>query len=165
MKTQVLAGSHQGIYVIRLSGDVRVPEAMALERFAKPIFADAGFQGLLIDATLAESLDSTTLGVLARCALEVQRLCGVSATLICPNQGLRRLLLNMGFDEVFELIDEASHLDVPVQPIPAGMASDEREACMSVLAAHRVLMELNASNEAAFKDLVAALAAEVNDVA
>jgi hypothetical protein len=84
----------------------------------------------------------------------VQRLQAKIPTLICRSRDIERVLLNMGFDDVFAIVAEANVQDVELVDIPAVV---EQEALQRVIEAHKILMSLNDSNRAAFKSLVDAL--------
>jgi len=84
----------------------------------------------------------------------VQRLQETIPTLICRSKDVERVLLNMGFDDVFAIVAEANVQDFELVDIPDVV---EKETRQRVIDAHKLLMSLNDSNHAAFKSLVEAL--------
>ena len=95
--------------------------------------------------------------MLARLSISVQGLKDKIPTLICRSQDVRRVLLNMGFDDVFAIVADSAVQDVGLVDIPN---VDESQTSERVIEAHKVLMSLNASNRERFKSLVEALEQE-----
>jgi len=54
--------------VIKLNGDVRYTMGCALGDFLNRLFAQTDYDGIIVDLTDAHSIDSTSLGLLARIA-------------------------------------------------------------------------------------------------
>jgi anti-anti-sigma factor len=157
---KILVGDHDGVYVIRFEGDVRVTLCGSFDHYLEQMLHNPGFESVLVDLSGAVGIDSTSLGVLAKLSLGVQEVKGKLPTLVCTSPDIRRILLNMGFDDVFAIVDEDYDTDRSLGELAISndMAIDEMRE--RVIEAHRVLMSLNDENEAAFKDLVTALEAE-----
>ena len=153
-----LVGEHDGVYVLRLTGDVRVTLGAAIDGYLERMFSDEAFQSVLVDLCAAEGIDSTTLGILAKLSLQAERRFHFKPTLLCTRRDLLRQLEVMGFDDIF-VIRQESAASVGLLEVPADRSSDEEER-LRVLEAHRTLMALNADNEKAFAELVHALEAE-----
>ncbi|MEN9464690.1 MAG: hypothetical protein RL217_871 [Pseudomonadota bacterium] len=145
-----------GVHVIRLSGDVRLSQCPALENYVVGLLSHSRFNNLLIDLSQAEGLDSTTLGQLAKISILCRERFGITPTIASPNKSITKLLLSMGFDEVFHIIrdsfvSEGEFCDWVVE------TWDEEEARQQVVSAHRVLMSLNDKNKNEFRELVDSL--------
>ncbi|MEQ8689761.1 MAG: STAS domain-containing protein [Pseudomonadales bacterium] len=163
MSGRILVGDHDGVYVIRFVGDVRVTLSGAFDHYLEAMLHDPQFSSVLVDLDDAVAIDSTSLGGLAKLSISVQERHGKLPTLMCHSADILRVLSNMGFDDIFAIVDgafsEGPHL--AELPIPHDMSqSDMRE---KVIEAHKVLMSLNDTNQAAFKDLVRALEQETKD--
>ena len=154
MSGNILVGACDGNYVLKFSGDIRVGLCGSLDAFCERMLDAADFRGVIVDLAETLAIDSTALGCLARLSLAVQRLQAKIPTLICRSRDIERVLLNMGFDDVFAIVAEANVQDVELVDIPAVV---EQEALQRVIEAHKILMSLNDSNRAAFKSLVDAL--------
>lgn len=154
MSGHILVGACEGNYVLKFSGDIRVGLCGSLDAFCERMLDAADFRSVIVDLAETLAIDSTALGCLARLSLAVQRIQAKIPTLICRSSDIERVLLNMGFDDVFAIVAEASVQDVELVDIPAVV---EQEARQRVIEAHKVLMSLNDSNHAAFKSLVDAL--------
>ena len=153
---KVLAASHDGAYVIRFEGDVRLTLCTTIDDYFEHMYEDPEFFSVWVDLCDAEGLDSTTLGMLAKLALTVKERFGFQPAIYSCNAGINRLIRSMGFQRLFELHDEVCDNpdDVAVVPVVPGSEEQTRD---KVIEAHRILMGLNVTNRARFKDLLAAL--------
>ena len=154
MSGNISVGACDGTYVLKFSGDIRVGLCGALDAFCERMLGAADFRGVIVDLAETLAIDSTALGCLARLSLAVQRLQENIPTLICRSRDIERVLLNMGFEDVFAIVAEANVQGFELVDIPEVV---ERETRQRVIEAHKVLMSLNDSNHSAFKNLVDAL--------
>lgn len=153
-----LAASQDGAYVIRLTGDVRLTLSTTIDEYFQAMYDDPNFVSVWVDLCDVEGIDSTTLGMLAKLALEVKQKFGFVPAIYSSSSGINRLLKSMGFQRLFELHEELCVAPQNVNEIPA-VPGTEQVVKEKVLEAHRVLMNLNEDNRAQFKDLMAILEA------
>ncbi len=156
---RILAADHNGVYLLRFEGDVRVTLCATADDYFNRMYEDPKFKSVLVDLSVTEGIDSTSLGLLARLSIEAKKRFNFVPTLVCRSPDLLRILHSVGFDDVFNIVEET-----PVTPDALGelprMDVCEDELRAQVLDAHRALMSVNASNREAFRDLVAVLEAE-----
>lgn len=147
---------HNGAYILKLVGDVRLDLCTTLDAFIKGMFASTGFVSVMIDLCEAEGLDSTTLGLLAKISIESQKQGFDRPIIFCTNQDLLRLLDSMSFSDVFNIqsiaLQDLSQLDY----LPE-CSGDECEIRDKVIEAHKILANLSRENELKFKNLLEAL--------
>lgn len=143
----------RGVHVIRLIGDVRLNLSSALEQYINEVLARPGFDNVVIDLSQAEGVDSTTLGQLAKISILCREERGITPTIFSPNPGITKILMSMGFDQVFHILDEpfADEADF-CEWVATSLTEDQ--ARDQVISAHRVLMGLNDKNKDAFRELV-----------
>jgi anti-anti-sigma factor len=153
---RILAASHDGAYVIRLEGDVRLTLCTTIDEYFQSMFDDPGFASVWVDLCEAEGIDSTTLGLLAKLALTVSERFGFQPAIYSCDPGINRLLNSMGFQQLFDLREELCGSPEAVDAIPVVQGS-EQAVKEKVIEAHRVLMGLSDENKDRFKDLMAAL--------
>lgn len=156
---QILAGQHDGVYLLRFEGDVRLTLCSAVDRFLDEMFADPQFRSVSVDLSQANGVDSTSLGLMAKLSLRAQERFGFLPSLICSDPDLLRVLHSMGFEDVFEIIEQAPRTATELGALPQ-LDVPEAELRERVLEAHQVLMGLNDGNRVAFRDLVAVLEAD-----
>lgn len=153
---QILVADHQGVYVIKLVGDVRLTLCISFDAFIERMFGDAQFVTVVFDLTEAEAIDSTTLGLMAKISLLAQERFGLVPTLVSNNPSIDRILQTMGFSEIFCIVKEGDASIEGAESLCEDCANEEQVKAR-VLEAHKILVGLNASNQEAFKDLIASL--------
>ncbi len=150
---QILVADHAGVYVIKMLGDVRLTLCISFDQFIDTMFSRADFCDVMFDLSEAEAIDSTTLGLMAKIALQGREEKGITPVIFSNNESINRLLQTMGFQEIFTIV---SDLDAPVQPEQALAmdATEEQQVKEKVIEAHKILMGLNRDNRETFRNLV-----------
>lgn len=156
---RILYAVHDGTYVIKFAGDVRVPLCASLEGFLDRMFSDPALQAVLIDLTKTVAIDSTALGLIAKIAVFLRQRLDKKPVILSTNPDVNRILGSMGFDRVFLILEKEPAPDASLDELPFSEPS-QQELTRHVIDAHRVLMGLNEKNTATFRDLVAALECE-----
>jgi anti-anti-sigma regulatory factor len=153
---RILAASHDGSYVIRLVGDVRLTLCSTIDDYFQHMYEDPNFASVWVDLCEAEGIDSTTLGLLAKLALKIKDKFGFEPAIYSCDPGINRLLKSMAFHRLFDLHEEACSNPENIAEIPTVQGSEE-SVKNKVIEAHRVLMDISEDNRERFKDLVTAL--------
>lgn len=157
MKTgEIEVADKAGVYVIKMSGDVRLNLSLSFDRFITETFAAPDFCSVIFDLSATEALDSTTLGLMAKISLKGRALDMMDPIVISTNPGITKQLENMGFGEILQIVESADIGHTNFKPLPE---SDLDETLMreKVLEAHRQLVELSTKNHETFKDLIQSL--------
>ena len=152
----ILAASHDGAYVIRMTGDVRLTLSTTIDEYFQKMFEDPDFASVWVDLCDAEGIDSTTLGLLAKLALKVKERFGFKPAIYSCDSGINRLLKSMGFQTLFDIHEEVCANPDDISEIPVVPGSEERVK-EKVIEAHRTLMGISDENKARFQDLMSAL--------
>jgi len=145
-----------GTFVLKFVGEVRLTLCSALDATIERIFGAGNFQAIVIDLTETSSIDSTTLGLLAKLSILSRQKVGLLPALVTTNPDITRLLDSMGFDQVFNILGGPVPCPNCLSDLPPQDVSEEQVRA-KVLEAHRILMGLNEHNREAFRDLVTAL--------
>lgn len=140
-------------HVIRLSGDVRLNLCTTLDRYVNEVLKGTDYNNVIVDLGQADGLDSTTLGQIAKIAIISRERFGIVPTISSPDPGITRILLSMGFDSVFHIVDNAISDQAEFREWAVD-SLDEDDAREQVISAHKVLMSLNDKNEEEFRHLV-----------
>ena len=159
MMSKILFAEKDGVFVLKFVGDVRVTLGPTISTFLDNIGRCESLRSVIIDLTKTQGIDSTTLGMLAKISLRTQEAFGKMPTVISTNDDITRLLLSVGFDEVFILVTEEITTEAALLELPQEIVS-EANLREQVLEAHQVLMSLNDQNKVEFQDLVEALEQE-----
>lgn len=151
---KVYHACHEGVHVLRYTGDIRYTLSPSLEKFIDRLFARSSPRGFVIDVCAADGIDSTNLGLMAGIANQMRKLKDARVTIVSDRADINELLASMGFDDVFDIVNSGT--DVPPEDEAIPLAAP-RAAALSrtVLRAHRTLMALNETNRELFRDVVA----------
>jgi anti-anti-sigma factor len=143
-------------YVLKFVGEVRLTLCTTLDRHLEQVLVGGGVRHILVDLTETDSIDSTSLGLIAKLAVGAGRLSLEAPTLVSTNEDVTRILFTMGFERIFLLLDTMPTSLVDLKRLPF---VQESEAAVRdrIIEAHKVLMSLNESNRDAFVDLVSTL--------
>ena len=158
MDGRILVAHHDGVYLMKFVGDVRVTLCVTVDSFLDSMFRDKHFNSVVVDLSRTEGIDSTSLGILAKLSIQAQDRFGFIPTLVSTNSDITRLLRSMGFEDVFNIVEEPIEAENQLGELPTRITSEE-DVRQRVLEAHRVLMSLNDANREAFQDLVETLEA------
>lgn len=156
---RILYAVHNGTYVIKLCGDVRVPMCTSLDGFLEKMFADTDLNSVLVDLTRTDTIDSTALGLIAKIAVFLRERRDRKPVILSTNPDVNRVLYSMGFDRVFIILESAVRDDQSLDELPE-VEPSQQELTRSVIEAHRVLMGMNEKNKETFRNLVDALELE-----
>jgi len=154
----ILHADHAGTHYLRLIGDIRYPLAPSFDQFLQNIFATTKPQEFIVDLAATDAIDSTNLGLLVKLA----RFMGKQpVVLFSPREDINQILISMGFDQFFRLVTylpEASTQNAVQIPLTE---TNPTELGQTILEAHRALIEMDARNELAFRDIVRYLEQEI----
>ena len=156
MQGRILVGEHDGVYLIVFEGDVRLTLCTTVDVYLEKMFQDENFKSVLVDLSKTENIDSTSLGLLAKLSIQADKRFHYRPTLISTRADITRILLSMGFDEVFNLVETPLEHKEQLAELPH-LQSSEEGIRQRVLDAHRTLMSMNETNREAFRDLVETL--------
>jgi anti-anti-sigma factor len=150
---QILVADHDGVYVIKMVGDVRLTLCISFDQFIDNMLSQSNFSAVLFDLSDAEAIDSTTLGLMAKISLQGQDRHGVNPVVLSTNPSINRLLETMGFHDIFTIVSE---LQTPIDPAQELVIEVTEESAVKdrVLEAHKILMGLNQENRETFRNLV-----------
>ncbi len=154
---RILYAVHEGTYVLKLEGEVRVPLCASLDVFLERMFMDDHLQGVFIDLSSSSMIDSTTLGLLAKISVFLQKHHKDKAVIFSTQPDVTRVLRSMGFEQVFNLLEKvAANVGQGLSEVPE-VSTSESEMMIKVIDAHRTLMALNEQNVKTFSNLVETL--------
>lgn len=150
---RIIVADQDGTHVIKFIGDIRLTLCPALDQYLDSIFNSSTFKTILIDLTGAQGIDSTTLGMLAKMSIRMKKKMGFVPTLVSTNPNITRVIMSMGFEKVFLMVDHVETTTEPKQELSVGNFS-ELTVQEKVLEAHKTLMGMNKKNHQEFKNLV-----------
>ena len=129
---------------------------LSFDKFIQSMFDDPAFEAVVFDLRSADAVDSTTLGLMAKIALQCRSSGMPRPILVARGSSMLRLLETMGFDEIFLITDDTKLKIGHVQCLSCEEGTEDNFR-QRVIDAHKVLMSLNEHNKHAFKELVETL--------
>ena len=156
---KLLVAEKDGVHVLKFVGDVRVTLGPTIDAFLTSLLETVDFKSVIIDLTETEGIDSTSLGFIAKISIGAKNSFGIVPTIVSTNEDITRILMSMGFDQVFLIIKEPMESSVHLGEVPVKNMAEE-DLRKKVVEAHQVLMQLNEENQNTFRDLVVALQRE-----
>ena len=144
-------------YVLKLVGDVRYTMGCALGDFLDGLFAQADYDDIIVDLTDAHSIDSTSLGLLARIANFSHEHFAHKTTLLSTNPDVNQILENLGFYDIFNIRDTGETISATLRQLAIPDPCSKEALTRIVYEAHRTLSELNPNNQDAFKSVLDSL--------
>jgi anti-anti-sigma factor len=148
-------------YILKLIGDVRYTMGCALGDFLDRLFTQTDYNDIVVDLTETHSIDSTSLGLLAKIANFNRQHFAHKTTLLSTNPDINQILDNMGFYEIFNIRDTGEAITAALQQL-AISAPCKDELTRIMYEAHQTLSDLNPRNEEAFKGVLDNLRSRLN---
>lgn len=158
---QVKVGFDEGVHILRFCGDVRMNLCVTLDRYLNDVLLKKPYRHVVIDLAQADGLDSTSLGQIAKISIMSRKHFNITPTIYSPNNSITRILLSMGFDQVFDIIHQEFTCRVTFEQWVDEVVQEE-VARAHVVEAHRVLMDLNDNNKILFQGLMESLQDDCN---
>lgn len=146
-------------YVLKLVGDIRYTMGCALGDFLDDLFSRTDYDAIIVDLTEAHSIDSTSLGLLARIANFTREHFAHKTTLLSTNPDVNQILDNVGFYDIFNIRDTGETISATLQHLAVTEPCKD-DLTRIVFEAHRTLSEINPRNQEAFKSVVESLQAK-----
>lgn len=157
MQGKILAARIDSVEYIRFVGVIRYSNCAGLEAHIENIFSKPDFSEIAIDLELAEMLDSTALGLLARISIELKKSSENKPVIFIQKGELAHILKRVCFDQVFNIVAKSNGADNLNFVELASISKNEEEVLACVVDAHRSLAEISESNKQYFTDITQAL--------
>lgn len=153
----IYVAEQDGVYIIRLVGDVRLTLCVSFDQFIASMFSEDGMHAVVFDLRDVEGIDSTTLGLMAKISIGARQRGLTMPVVVVNDPSITRLLVSMGFEDILDLVKERDLPDGDRLQILSEVTEDEAAVRQRVLEAHNILMQMNQPNKMKFKELVETL--------
>lgn len=153
---KILFAEQDGVHVLKFIGDVRLTLGPTISAFLETLESCDHFQSMIIDLSETETIDSTSLGLIAKIGICTREYFDSGASIVSPRADITRVLRSMAMEQVCVVTSDVPTEASILHELPAETSS---EAVLrdQVLDAHKTLMALGDQNFDKFQDLVKAL--------
>ena len=97
---KIFVAEFDNIPVLKLAGDVRVLMSSTIENYFSSLYSRESLDAVLVDLSACKGIDSTTLGLLAKMCIQVNKRFQVRPTIVSTNSGITRILKSMNFNAI-----------------------------------------------------------------
>ncbi|MFO1352451.1 MAG: STAS domain-containing protein [Gammaproteobacteria bacterium] len=153
---KILYAKEGRVYVLKFVGAIRYTMGCALDDFLDRLFRQDDFDQIVIDLTETTSIDSTSLGLLAKIANLLRARNGSKITLVSSNEDINQILDSMGFYQIFNVCDKYQNCREALQNLEFSDPTKDKMG-KTMLEAHNILSELNDTNRQRFENVVGTL--------
>lgn len=158
----ILFAEREGVHVLKFVGDVRLSLGPTIASYLGRLEACDCFNGMIIDLSDTETIDSTALGLIAKIAICTREKFNSATSIVSPRDDITRVLKSMAMEQVSVISSEVFGENSDLSELPVEICSEEAMRSQ-VLDAHKTLMGLDDENFDKFHELVDALESEDND--
>jgi len=152
-ENKIYYATHADIHGLKYVGHIRYTIGVSLDKFIIGLFNGPKPKGFMVDLRETETIDSTNLGLLVRIANQMKQCGAPKVTLVSTNDDINTLLFSIGFDEVFDIVDETGRAMSDSQELGLQVNTGP-DMAQTILNAHRTLMAINDDNKVRFQDVV-----------
>lgn len=141
-------------YILKLVGDVRYTMGCALSDFLDSLFAQTDYDDIVVDLREAHSIDSTSLGLLAKIANFNRQRFAHSTTLLSTNPDVNQILDHLGFYDIFTIRDTGENVSTALRQLAIAEPCNKEALTRIVYEAHCALSDINPRNQDSFKGVL-----------
>jgi anti-anti-sigma factor len=157
-RSGIFYADRDGYYVLKFVGDIRYTMGCSLDELLEQHLSDEKIDSVFIDLSEASSIDSTSLGLMAKVANLMLSRSPHKVTLVSPNEDINQILESIGFDDIFDICHYDKDCPLASEQLRIDDPAKENMA-KTMLEAHSILSELNDKNRSMFKEVIGALKA------
>jgi anti-anti-sigma factor len=158
--SSILYNSHNETILFKLIGEIRHSSSAGFNAAIARLFGQTSTTNVVIDLRETTYIDSTNLGLIGIIARNLWKINKTKPTLIIQRNDVYELLLSMGFENYFHMVESCTDGTDDLQPLKN---SDPADAS-TILKAHETLIEMSENNRSKFRDLVELLKVELHRI-
>jgi len=138
---------------IKIIGFSTYATCQPLKNFIYEIIENKTYSSIEFDLTETETLDSTNLGLLAKCA-EYLREFNMKPIIYSLKEDIDKILESVGFDKYFKIKHEKMTNTNELKPLPENVELDRASLADMLLDTHRSLIKLDGNNQRSFNKVI-----------
>ena len=141
-------------YYLRLIGNLSYITCAGFKSFTDKIINENLAEEIFVDLSEAQSIDSTNLGILAKCALYFKSKKQTDPIIYCQDQDINITLRKNGFDTIFNIVVGDSPQVENMDELSLDKFNNREGLNNALVDAHEVLSKINESNKLKYKDVL-----------
>ncbi len=155
-KGKILFSLKSNICFLKLIGELRYDLCQGFDCLVRRELENNKINHFILDLKETEYLDSTNLGIIGMIAAGLKNKSDKKPLIIAPHKDILTILCSMGFDTLFEILEEKKIEHLEYQDT-ANIELEKRETKEMVLESHRTLSEISNSNKEKFDSVIDAI--------
>ncbi len=152
MEDRFLYSELEDTIFIMIEGNATMKNSKTLSDLLKQIF-DGEKKNLVFEMSKCNYLDSTFLGLIAKCALEIKKKWSSTLYIMNASNMVMNGLKQTGIDKFIEKLED-ENLDIEATEIEKSDFSERKDKTLYILEMHKTLVDLNDKNKETFKNVV-----------
>ena len=152
MEDRFLYSELEDTIFIMIEGNATMKNSKTLSDLLKKIF-DGEKKNLVFEMSNCNYLDSTFLGLIAKCALEIKKKWNSTLYIMNASNMVMNGLKQTGIDKFIEKLED-KNLDIEGTEIEKSDFSERKDKTLYILEMHKTLVDLNDKNKETFKNVV-----------
>lgn len=141
-------------YYLRLIGNLSYVTCAGFKSFTDRIINENLAEEIFVDLSEAKSIDSTNLGILAKCALYFKNKKHSDPIIFCQDEDINLTLRKNGFDTIFNIVVGDSPKLENMDELSREKFDNRDNLSSTIYDAHEVLSKINESNSLKYKDVL-----------
>ncbi len=147
--------------VIKMTGAMVYKSCHDFNQFLDKIRKESSIRRFVVDLTETTYINSTNLGLLSKICEISKSKSEARPIIISTQDNINEILLDIGFSNIFDIIQDTDMLEPNYQNIPETEGSQD-EIGNIMLDSHKNLAKLNLKNEEQFKDVIKFIEQDLN---
>jgi anti-anti-sigma regulatory factor len=152
--SQYLYAHDDKTYFIKLIGGLSYISCAGFKSFTDKLLSEDLAEEIYFDLTKTTSIDSTNLGILAKCALYFVNKKKTKPIIYSTNKDVTLVLSKNSFNTIFDIVTNDEIPPKEMSEVLAARFEDKNNLNKTILETHEALSRINESNKLKYKDVL-----------
>ncbi len=153
-ESQYLYAFEKKTYFVKLIGGLTYVSCAGFKSFTDKLLNENLADEIFFDLTQTTSIDSTNLGILAKCALHYVNKKNTKPIIYSKNGDVNTILSKNGFDTIFEIITNNEIPPREMHEVLTEKFTNRAGLNSTLMEAHEALSRINESNKLKYRDVL-----------
>ena len=152
--SQYLYAHENRTYFIKLIGGLSYISCAGFKSFTDKLLTENLAEEIYFDLTKTTSIDSTNLGILAKCALHFVNKKKNKPVIYSTNSDVTLVLSKNSFNTIFEIVTNDEIPPKEMSEVLAQRFEDKNNLDKAILETHEALSKINEGNKLKYRDVL-----------